>query len=166
MKSSVQTFPARRPPGLVYTLLVVTEAAGVITLLTVHATIGWAICAAPFFALLVTGAIVRPAIQISGTAIIQRQYPFVATVPFSRIASFHELTAAGRTILAYRLRDGIPPPRRQPVALLLRQQNLPYDGGFFIDTLTSTPDSVVHAVQHAFESFMAEEPQGQEAPVI
>ncbi len=140
-----------------YTLLVVTEVTGVTTLLTVHATIGWAICAAPIFALLVTGAIVRPAIQISPTAIIQRQYPFVATVPFTKIDSFHELTAAGRTILAYRLRDGVPPPRRQPVALLLQQQNLPYDGGFFIDTLTSPPDIIVKQARQALESFTAHE---------
>lgn len=156
-KEPVQTFPARRPPSLVYTLLIVTEAAGIITLLTVHATIGWAMCAAPFFALLVTGAIVRPAIQITPTAIIQRQYPFVATVPFTKIASFHELAAAGRVILAYRLQDGIPPPRQQPVARLLRQHNLPYDGGFFIDTLTSTPKVVANKAVEALEEFRAQD---------
>jgi hypothetical protein len=50
------------------------------------------------------------------------------------------------TILAYRLRPGIPPPRRQPAAVMLRAADAPYDGGWFADSLVGKPDEVLGVV--------------------
>lgn len=135
---------------LVYPLFVLTEASGIAIILLQHASIGWAICAAPLVGLAVTGAIVRPSLSVTAQGIVQRQYPFVSTLQWKNVSSLAIVQARGRTLLAYKLKDGVPPPRRQPVAVLLAREGLPYDGGYFVDTLSSTPEDIHRAAQESF----------------
>ena len=81
-------FSARRPAALVYPLAAVTEIGGVLIILTTHGSIGWFICAAPLIALVVTGALVRPRIELTREGIVQRQYPFSVLTKWDVIDHF------------------------------------------------------------------------------
>jgi hypothetical protein len=50
-------------------------------------------------------------------------------------------------VLAYRLREGAPPPRRQPAAALLRAAGRPFDGGWFADSLAGRPEDILATVR-------------------
>lgn len=138
-------FGARRPTALVVPLALVTETAGVACLLT-GATIGWFICFAPLAALLLTGAVVRPTLELTREGILQRQYPFSSLTRWETIDHVAITRAGNRVILAYRLLPGNPPPRRQPAARLLRAADRPYDGGYFADCLAATPEEIFTTV--------------------
>ena len=57
------------------------------------------------------------------------------------------MTRAGnRIVLAYKLADGIPPPRRQPAAALLKAAEKPFDGGYFADSLAASNDLLLDTV--------------------
>jgi hypothetical protein len=135
-------FRARRPAALVYPLAAVTETAGVLTLLATHSTIGWFMVAAPAFALLTTGVLVRPRIDLTREGIVQRQYPFSVLTKWDVIDHVGLTRAGNRIVLGYKLKDGIPPPRRQPAAALLRAAGRPYDGGYFVDSLALDAETV------------------------
>jgi len=138
-------FPARRPAVLVIPLGLITEVAGIIIILTEHSSIGWFICAAPVVTLLITAA-QRPTLELTREGLLQRQYPYSSLTRWDSIAAI-ELTRAGnRSVLAYRLKAGFPPPRRQPAAALLRAANRPFDGGFFADSLAPPDEAVLSAV--------------------
>jgi hypothetical protein len=139
-------FRARRPVALVVPLALVTEIAGVICLLA-GATIGWFIVAAPVAALLVTGAVLRPSLELTRDGLVQRQYPFSSLTKWDVIESVGITRAGNRTVLAYKLTPGIPPPRRQPAAALLRAAGKPYDGGYFADSLAGDPADILSVVQ-------------------
>ncbi len=140
------SFPARRPTALVLPLGLFTEAAGVVILVVTHAQIGWFVLAAPVGALLVTGILFRPRLELTREGVRLRQYPFSSLTKWEVIESVGLTRAGNRVILGYKLVPGVPPPRRQPAAALLRAANRPYDGGFFVDSLTGRPEEVLQAV--------------------
>ncbi len=139
-------FRARRPVALVVPLATVTEVAGVLCLLN-GAPIGWFICAAPVFALLSTGLVLRPSLELTREGLLQRQQPFSSLTRWEVIAAVGITRAGNRTVLGYRLAPGIPPPRRQPAAALLRAAERPYDGGYFVDSLAGDPAHILATVQ-------------------
>ncbi len=139
-------FRARRPAALVVPLAAVTELAGVLCLLN-GATIGWFICAAPAFALLTTGLVLRPSLELTREGLLQRQYPFSSLTRWDVIEAMGIVKAGNRLVLGYRLAPGVPPPRRQPAAALLRAAGRPYDGGYFVDSLGGDPENVLATVE-------------------
>ena len=139
-------FRARRPAALVIPLALVTEVAGVLCLLN-GATIGWFVCAAPAFALVTTGLILRPTLELTREGLLQRQYPFSTLTRWEVVAAVGLTRAGNRHVLAYRLVDGVPPPRRQPAAALLRAAQRPFDGGYFVDSLAGDPDAILATVE-------------------
>jgi hypothetical protein len=139
-------FRARRPAALVVPLAAVTEVAGVLCLLN-GAPIGWFVCAAPAVALLTTGLILRPTLELTREGLLQRQYPFSSLTRWEVIDHVGITRAANRVVLGYRLVPGIPPPRRQPAAALLRAADRPYDGGYFVDSLAGDPTQILATVE-------------------
>lgn len=139
-------FRARRPAALVVPLAAVTEVAGVLFLLN-GATIGWFVCAAPAVALVSTGLILRPTLELTREGLLQRQYPFTSLTRWEVIDAIGITRAGNRTVLAYRLTAGIPPPRRQPAAALLRAAQRPFDGGYFVDSLAGEPERILATVE-------------------
>jgi hypothetical protein len=98
-------------------------------------------------ALLVTGILFRPALELTREGLLQRQYPFSSLTRWEVIDSVGITRAGNRVILAYRLRPGVPPPRRQPAAALLRAAGRAYDGGWFADSLAGRPEEVLGVVE-------------------
>lgn len=140
------SFPARRPTALVVPLAITTEVAGVLILVATRQVIGWFVLAAPVAALLVTGALFRPRLELVREGIRLRQYPFSSLTRWEVVDSIGLTRAGNRVILAYRLKPGIPPPRRQPAAALLRAAGRPFDGGFFADSLRGEPEEILAVV--------------------
>lgn len=149
-------FRARRPVALVLPLMAVTEAAGIICLL-IGATIGWFIIAAPLIGLGMTAVVLRPALELSRDGLVQRQYPYSSLTKWSVIEEVGLARAGNRTILAYKLVDGVPPPRHQPARALLLAINSPYDGGWFADSLVGGPDEALKVVRRYLEDPAARE---------
>ena len=139
-------FRARRPAALVVPLALVTEAAGAVCLVA-GATIGWFIVAAPVVTLVVTGLLLRPTLELTSDGLVQRQYPFSSLTRWDVIEDVALTRAGNRVVLAYKLRPGIPPPRRQPAAAMLRAAGAPYDGGYFADSLAGDPQAILRLVQ-------------------
>ena len=139
-------FRARRPAALVVPLALITEVAGVLSLLN-GATIGWFICAAPVVALVATGLVLRPTIELTREGILQRQYPFSTLTRWEVIDGLGITRAGNRLVMGYKLAAGIPPPRRQPAAALLRAANRPFDGGYFVDSLAGDPEQILATVE-------------------
>src|SRR5205807_9666576 len=79
-------FRARRPTLPVVPLAAITEAGGLTCLLTGR-SIGWFIMAAPVGALLVTGVLLRPALELTREGLLQRQYPFSSLTRWDVIES-------------------------------------------------------------------------------
>ena len=139
-------FKARRPIALVLPLAVITEIAGIVCLVLGFG-IGWFIVAAPVAALLVTGAVVRPSLELTRDGLLQRQYPFSSLTRWDVIDDLGIAKAGNRVLLAYRLQPGVPAPRRQPAAALLKASGQPFDGGFFADSLDGDPGELLAAVR-------------------
>jgi hypothetical protein len=139
-------FRARRPAALVVPLALVTEGAGIVCIVA-GATIGWFIVAAPVLTLLVTGLLLRPALELTRDGLLQRQYPFSSLTRWEVIQDVGVTRAGNRVVLGYKLTPGTPPPRRQPAAALLRAADAPYDGGYFADSLAGRPEDVLAEVQ-------------------
>lgn len=144
-------FRARRPAALVLPLALVTETAGIVCLV-VGATIGWFIVAAPVATLVVTGMLFRPTLELTREGLLQRQYPFSSVTRWESIAGVAVVRAGNREILAYKLAEGVPPPRRQPAAAMLRATGAPYDGGFFADALAASNDRILATIESFLES--------------
>lgn len=144
-------FKARRPAALVLPLALVTETAGIVCLL-VGATIGWFIVAAPLATLVVTGLLFRPTLELTRQGLLQRQYPFSSLTRWETIDRVGIVRPGNREILAYKLVDGVPPPRRQPAAAMLRATKADYDGGFFADSLAASSDQILATVDVFLES--------------
>jgi hypothetical protein len=147
-------FRARRPVALVLPLALVTEAGGIICLVA-GATIGWFIVAAPLIALISTGAALRPALELTRDGLVQRQYPFSSLTRWDVVDRFGIERAGNRVVLAYKLAPGIPPPRRQPAAAMLRAANSDFDGGYFADSLAAKPADVLAVVDHYLRTPLA-----------
>lgn len=139
-------FRARRPAALVVPLAAVTEIAGVLFVLN-GAPIGWFVCAAPVVALLTTGLVLRPTLELTRDGLLQRQYPFSSLTRWDVIDGVGITRAGNRVVLGYRLVPGIPPPRRQPAAALLRAAGRPFDGGYFVDSLAGSAESILATVE-------------------
>lgn len=152
-------FRARRPAALVLPLAIVTESAGIVCLIA-GATIGWFIVAAPLVTLVVTALLFRPSLELTRDGLVHRQYPFSSLTRWDAIDHVGITRAGNREILAYKLVDGVPPPRRQPAAAMLRAAGAPYDGGFFADALAASSDQVLAAI----ELFLASPERRAELP--
>jgi hypothetical protein len=139
-------FRARRPAVLVLPFAAFTEAVGIAFLLD-GLGIGWAVVAAPIGALLVTGLLFRPVLELTREGLLQRQYPFSSLTRWEVIDHLDITRAGNRVVLAYRLREGVPPPRRQPAAALLRAAGRPFDGGWFADSLAGRPEEILATVR-------------------
>ncbi len=145
MRRGRVVFRARRPAALVLPFGAVTEAAGV-AMVVAGIPIGWFVLAAPVVAMAFTGVLLRPSVELTREGLVQRQYPF-ATITLWDVVDHFGITRAGnRVVLAYRLKPGIPPPRRQPAAALLRAAQRPFDGGYFADSMRSRPEDVLATV--------------------
>ena len=149
-------FRARRPVALVLPLMAVTEAAGIVCLV-IGATIGWFIIAAPLIGLGMTAVVLRPALELSRDGLVQRQYPYSSLTKWSVIEDVGLARAGNRTILAYKLVDGVPPPRHQPARALLLAVNSPYDGGWFADSLVGGPEAALAVVRRYLDDPAARE---------
>ena len=143
--------PARRPAALVVPLALVTEIGGVLCI-RAGASIGWFIVAAPVVGLLSTALVMRPTLELTADGVVQRQYPFSSLTRWDVIEALALVRAGNRPVLASRLRDGIPPPRRQPAAALLRAAELPWDGGWFADALRGRPEETLATVERYLRS--------------
>lgn len=139
-------FRARRPAALVVPFAAVTEAAGILFVLE-GVPIGWFVIAAPVVALLVTAVLFRPSLELTREGLLQRQYPFSSLTRWEVIDHLGVARAGNRTVLAYRLVEGVPPPRRQPAAALLRAAGRPFDGGWFADSLAGRPEEILAVVE-------------------
>jgi hypothetical protein len=108
---------------------------------------GCFVCAAPAFALVTTGLILRPTLELTREGLLQRQYPFSTLTRWEVVDAVGLTRAGNRHVLAYRLVEGIPPPRRQPAAALLRAAQRPFDGGYFVDSLAGDPQTILATVE-------------------
>lgn len=138
--------PARRPAALVLPFALFSETAGVLMTLFWSTTIGVVWCAAPVAALLVT-TLVRPTLELTRDGLVQRQYPFSSLTRWDVIERVGLTRAGNRQVLAYKLVEGVPPPRRQPAAALLRAAGREYDGGYFADSLRGDPEHILETVR-------------------
>lgn len=136
---------ARRPAALVIPFALFTEVVGLLFVLD-GIPIGPYVMAAPVVALLVTAVLFRPSLELTREGLLQRQYPFSSLTRWEAIDHLGLTQAGNRMVLAYRLREGIPPPRRQPAASLLRAAGRPYDGGFFADSMVGRPERILATV--------------------
>lgn len=125
---------------------VFSETAGVLLTLFWSTTIGIVWCAAPVVALLVT-TLVRPTLELTREGLLQRQYPFSSLTRWEVIDNVGLTHAGNRHVLAYKLVEGVPPPRRQPAAALLRAAAREYDGGYFADSLRGDPEQILATVR-------------------
>jgi hypothetical protein len=146
MRGGRLVFRARRPAALVVPLAAVTEIAGVLFVVN-GATIGWFVIAAPIAALLFTGVLLRPTLELTRDGLVHRQYPFTQLNPWEAISGFGITRAGNRLILGYTLVEGARKPRRQPAAALLRAAQRPYDGGYFADSIASPPEVLLATVE-------------------
>ncbi len=145
MRGGRLVFRARRPALLVVPLASVTEVAGILFVVN-GATIGWFVIAAPVVALLFTGVLLRPTLELTREGLVHRQYPFSQLNPWEAIAGFGITRAGNRLILGYTLVESARKPRRQPAAALLRAAQRPYDGGYFADSIAAPPEVLLATV--------------------
>jgi hypothetical protein len=133
---------ARIPWVLFLPLATITEAGGAILLLTGRG-IGWAAIAAPVVGFLVMRGPVRPRFEFSDDGVIFRRSGKSPLLPWDEIAAVALVKASGRTVLAYRLKPGVTVLRRHPGAGFLRAKGLDFDGGYFVDQMTRSPDEIL-----------------------
>ncbi len=89
----------------------------------------------------------RPALELTRDGLVQRQYPYSSLTRWDVIESVGIARAGNRIILAYKLVPGVPPPRHQPAAAMLRAVDSPYDGGWFANSLAGGPDAALAVVR-------------------
>lgn len=138
-------FRARRPAALVIPFGLLTEGAG-IAMLAGGIPIAPFVMAAPVVALLVTAVLFRPTLELYREGLVQRQYPFSSLTRWEAIDHVGLARAGNRVILGYKLVEGVPAPRRQPAAGLLRAAGRPFDGGYFADSIVGRPEDVLATV--------------------
>jgi hypothetical protein len=145
MRGGRLIFRTRRPAALVVPLAAVTEVAGILFVVN-GAPIGWFVIAAPVVALLFTGVLLRPTLELTREGLVHRQYPFSQLNPWEAISGFGITRAGNRLILGYTVVEGGRKPRRQPAAALLRAAQRPYDGGYFADSIAAPPELLLATV--------------------
>jgi len=136
------TVSARMPWVLFLPLASVTEAGGILLLLTGHG-IGWAAIAAPAVGFLAMRGPVRPRFEFNRDGVIFRRSGKSPILPWDEIDDVSLVRASGRTVLAYRLKPGVPVMKRHPGAGFLRAKGLDFDGGYFVDQMTATPHEIL-----------------------
>jgi len=133
---------ARFPWGLFLPLAGVTEVGGIVLLLSGR-SIGWAAIAAPLVGFVAMRGPVRPRFEFTDDGVIFRRSGKSPLLPWEEIAAVSLVKASGRTVLAYRLKPGIAVMKRHPGAGFLRAKGLDFDGGYFVDQMTETPEEIL-----------------------
>ena len=119
-----------------------TELGGLILLLSGHG-IGWAAVLAPIIGLLAMRGPVRPRFEFMEEGVIFRRSGKSPLLPWDEIAAVALVKAGGRTVLAYRLKPGVAVMKRHPGAGFLRAKGLDFDGGYFVDQMTASPEEIL-----------------------
>jgi hypothetical protein len=138
----VTTVNARFPWALFLPLAGVTELGGLLLLLSGR-SIGWAAIAAPLVGFFAMRGPVRPRFEFSNEGVIFRRSDKSPLLPWDEIAAVSLVKASGRTVLAYRLKPGVAVMKRHPGAGFLRAKGLDFDGGYFVDQMTETPEEIL-----------------------
>ena len=138
----MKTVNARFPWVLFLPLATITELGGVILLLSGRG-IGWAAILAPVVGFLAMRGPVRPRFEFSDDGVIFRRSAKSPLLPWDEIADVALVKASGRTVLAYRLKPGITVMKRHPGAGFLRAKGLDFDGGYFVDQMTASPEEIL-----------------------
>jgi hypothetical protein len=133
---------ARFPWMLILPLAAVTEAGGTLLLLSGD-PIGWAAIAAPVVGFLVMRGPVRPRFEFYEDGVIFRKSAKSPILPWDELSDVALVKAGGRTVLAYRLKPGVTALKRHPGAGFLRAKGLDFDGGYFVDQMTSDPQAIL-----------------------
>jgi hypothetical protein len=133
---------ARFPWALFLPLASVTELGGLLLLLSGR-SIGWAAIAAPLVGFFAMRGPVRPRFEFSNDGVIFRRSGKSPLLPWDEIAAVALVKASGRTVLAYRLKPGVAVMKRHPGAGFLRAKGLDFDGGFFVDQMTASPEEIL-----------------------
>lgn len=133
---------ARFPWALFLPLAGVTEVGGVVLLLSGR-SIGWAAIAAPLVGFFAMRGPVRPRFEFLNEGVIFRRSDKSPLLPWDEIAAVSLVKASGRTVLAYRLKPGVAVMKRHPGAGFLRAKGLDFDGGYFVDQMTETPEEIL-----------------------
>ena len=136
------TVNARFPWALFLPLAGVTELGGVVLLFSGH-SIGWAAIAAPLVGFFAMRGPVRPRFEFLNEGVIFRRSDKSPLLPWDEIAAVSLVKASGRTVLAYRLKPGVAVMKRHPGAGFLRAKGLDFDGGYFVDQMTATPEEIL-----------------------
>jgi hypothetical protein len=136
------TVNARFPWALFLPLAGVTELGGLLLLLSGR-SIGWAAIAAPLVGFFAMRGPVRPRFEFLNEGVIFRRSDKSPLLPWDEIAAVSLVKASGRTVLAYRLKPGVAVMKRHPGAGFLRAKGLDFDGGYFVDQMTATPEEIL-----------------------
>jgi hypothetical protein len=145
------TVNARFPWALFLPLAGVTELGGLLLLLSGR-TIGWAAIAAPLVGFFAMRGPVRPRFEFTNEGVIFRRSDKSPLLPWDEIAAVSLVKASGRTVLAYRLKPGVAVMKRHPGAGFLRAKGLDFDGGYFVDQMTETPEEILRRFeQHVLQ---------------
>ena len=137
---------ARFPWALFLPLASITEIGGVLLLLS-DRSIGWAAVAAPLVGFFAMRGPVRPRFEFSDDGVIFRRSGKSPLLPWDEIAAVDLVKASGRTVLAYRLKPGVAVMKRHPGAGFLRAKGLDFDGGYFVDQMTASPQEILNLFQ-------------------
>jgi hypothetical protein len=137
---------ARFPWALFLPLAGVTELGGLLLLLSGR-SIGWAAIAAPLVGFFAMRGPVRPRFEFSNDGVIFRRSGKSPLLPWDEIAAVALVKASGRTVLAYRLKPGVAVMKRHPGAGFLRAKGLDFDGGYFVDQMTASPQEILDIFQ-------------------
>jgi hypothetical protein len=133
---------ARFPWVLFLPLATVTVVGGLILLLTGRG-IGWAAIVAPVIGFFAMRGPVRPRFEFSDDGVIFRRSGKSPLLPWDEIDAVALVKASGRMVLAYRLKPGVAVMKRHPGAGFLRAKGLDYDGGYFVDQMTASPEQIL-----------------------
>ena len=137
---------ARFPWALFLPLASITEIGGVLLLLS-DRSIGWAAVAAPLVGFFAMRGPVRPRFEFSDDGVVFRRSGKSPLLPWDEIAAVDLVKASGRTVLAYRLKPGVAVMKRHPGAGFLRAKGLDFDGGYFVDQMTASPQEILNLFQ-------------------
>src|SRR2546425_1020834 len=86
---------------------------------------------------------VRPRFEFMEEGVIFRRSGKSPLLPWDEIAAVALVKAGGRTVLAYRLKPGVAVMKRHPGAGFLRAKGLDFDGGYFVDQMTASPQEIL-----------------------
>ena len=85
--------------------------------------------------------------EFSDDGVIFRRSGKSPLLPWDEIAAVALVKAGGRTVLAYRLKPGVAVMKRHPGAGFLRAKGLDFDGGYFVDQMTASPQEILDVFQ-------------------